>query len=93
MTLREQVFDPRKQMAFTAKTLMGDAKKSWSTTMGTLKNNFRDPEYSKNVVSLLSDYNEALEEQYVAQQGVAKLASAYIKYYGVKKTRKLLNDK
>jgi hypothetical protein len=93
MTLREQVFDPRKQMAFTAKTLMGDAKKSWSTTMGTLKNNFRDPEYSKNVVSLLSDYNEALEEQYVAQQGVAKLASSYIKYYGVKKTRKLLNDK
>jgi len=92
-SLKEQVFDPRKQMAFTAKALMGDANNKWRSTMRTLKNNFQDPEYSKDLVKLLSDYNEALEGQYMAQQGVAKLASAYIKYYGVDKTRKLLNDK
>lgn len=93
MTLKEQVFDPRKQMAFTAKALTGDAKKSWSTTLSKLKTNFQDPEYSRNLPLLLSDYNEAIEEQFMAQQGVAKLASSYLKYYGLKKTRKLLNDK
>jgi|TARA_R110001583_G_scaffold64067_2_gene186678 hypothetical protein len=93
LSLKEQVFDPKKQMAFTAKTLTGESRKKWRDTIQTLKNNFQDPEYSKDLPKLLADYNEALEEQYVTQQGLAKLASSYIKYYGVDKTRKLLNDK
>ena len=93
LTLKEQVIDPKKQMAFTARALMGDANKKWTSTIGKLKTNLRSPDYSKDILGLLSDYNEALEEQYMAQQGVADLTSSYINYYGLAKTKKLLFDK
>ena len=41
----------------------------------------------------MARYYTNIKKQYVTQQGLAKLASSYIKYYGVDKTRKLLNDK
>jgi hypothetical protein len=92
-SLKEREFDPQKQMAFAVKNLMGKSNKEWTNFNNELKNNLQDPELSVSPISLLESYKEALEENYVAQQGVSNLLSSFVKYYGVKETNKLINKK
>tara|TARA_R100000008_G_scaffold78621_1_gene59709 strand:+ start:415 stop:4152 length:3738 start_codon:yes stop_codon:yes gene_type:complete len=91
LSLKEQVFDPQKQMAFTVKTLLGESNSKFNSAKSDIRRKLQDSSLNFPVIELLEQYNEILEEQYVAQQKVADLAVAYKKYYGTNKTRELFN--
>jgi len=96
-SLKEREFDPQKQMAFTVRALLGDANKEWNTTTRNIRARLQDTSLEFDFQGLAEMYEDALQEHFVAQQGVAKLANSYKKYMdagkGDRNTRRLLNRK
>jgi hypothetical protein len=93
LSIKEREFDPKKQMGFTLKTLVGDSNRKWNKTTSDIRKRLQDTDLQFNLKGLLEKYNEALEEQYVSQQGVNQLINSYEKYYGPQAVRKLLHTK
>lgn len=95
-SLKEREFDPKKQMAFTVRALLGDANKEWNTTARNIRARLQDTSLEFDFEGLTKMYEDALQEHFVAQQGVAKLANSYKKYMdagkGDRNTRRLLNS-
>ena len=93
LSIKEREFDPQKQMAFTIKNLLGDSNKNWNRSTSDIRKRLQDTDLQFDLKGLLEKYNEALEEQYVSQQGVNQLIRSYEKYYGLSGVRNLIHRK
>ena len=73
----EKEFDPRKTFAYISRNLQKNVLEDLQKTKQEMVAKIGDPTLVYNKENLLKEYNELFEEQYVAQQGIAKLIGLY----------------
>lgn len=73
----EKEFDPRKTFAYISRNLQKNVLEDLQKTKQEMVAKIGDPTLVYSKENLLKEYNELFEEQYVAQQGIAKLIGLY----------------
>jgi len=93
--LKEQDYKPKKQIGFAVSNLMRNANGTLKSTVREIKNNLSNPNRSKNLSlrGILEDYQEAIEEQFAAQQGVFELVNDLKSFMSEDQIKKILQDK
>jgi len=93
--LKEQDYKPKKQIGFAVSNLMRNANGTLKSTVRELKNNLSNPNITKNLSlrGALKDYQEAIEEQFAAQQGVFELVNDLKSFMSEDQIKKILRDK
>jgi len=93
--LKEQDYKPKKQIGFAVSNLMRNANGTLKSTVRELKNNLSNPNVTRNLSlrGALKDYQEAIEEQFAAQQGVFELVNDLKSFMSEDQIKKILRDK
>lgn len=93
--LKEQDYKPKKQLGFAVSNLMRNANGTLKSTVRELKNNLSNPNVTKNLSlrGALKDYQEAIEEQFVAQQGIFELVNDLKSFMSEGQIKKILRDR
>jgi hypothetical protein len=93
--LKEQDYKPKKQIGFAVSNLMRNANGTLKSTAKTIKNDLSNPNQTRNLAltSIIQDYNEALEEQFAAQQGIFEMINDLKGFMTEKQIRDILSDK
>tara|TARA_Y100000401_G_scaffold64496_1_gene51341 strand:+ start:4160 stop:8617 length:4458 start_codon:yes stop_codon:yes gene_type:complete len=73
----EKEFDPKKTFAYISRSLQKNVLEDLQKTKQEMVAKIGDPTLVYNKENLLKEYNELFEEQFVAQQGIAKLIGLY----------------
>ena len=90
---RETVFNPTRQLGFAVKGLMGNANSNYNINSKAMKDRMRDTKSNFTFKGVLQLYQNSIEEQFVAQQGVHKLIQDLRKFKDDSEIRKILNKK
>ena len=90
---RETILNPKKQLGFAVKTLMGSANSNFNINSREIKKRLQDTQANFTLKGMLDLYKEALEEQYVAQQGIHKLANTLSAFTPRNEIIKMLRSK
>ena len=93
--IKEQDYKPKKQIGFAVSNLMRNANGTLKSTSRAIKNNLNNPNITRNLslTGVIKDYNEALEEQFAAQQGVFELVNDLKSFMTEKQIRTILRDR
>jgi len=93
--IKEQDYKPKKQIGFTVSNLMRNANGTLNSTVKNIKESLTNPNLNKNLSlkGIIEDYNEAIEEQFVAQQGVFELIEDLKSFMSKSQIEKILRDK
>ena len=93
--LKEQDYKPKKQIGFAVSNLMRNANGTLKSTAKSIKNDLSNPNQTRNLAltSVIQDYNEALEEQFAAQQGIFEMINDLKGFMTEKQIRDILSDK
>ena len=83
---KEKVFNPKKTMAFAISNINRNYKSDRSKFFKNLVNDLADPRTEIDTVSILQDYDEVLNQQFVAQQAFLNLYRDMEKVIGKKET-------
>ena len=77
---KEREFNPKKNLAFTSRTLMRNAKRDRADTTKTISNILTDKDIPIDFEEIGRDYDEALAEEFEAFKLVKKLVNSYRKF-------------
>ena len=93
--LKEQDYKPKKQIGFAVSNLMRNANGTLNAVSGDIKDRLSNPNNNKNLKlkNIMQDYNEAIEEQFAAQQGVFEMINDLKGFMTDAQIRKILQDK
>ena len=93
--IKEQDYKPKKQIGFAVSNLMRNANGTLKGTTRSIKNNLSNPNVTKTLKlsGIIKDYQEAIEEQFVAQQGVHELINDLKSFMTVPEIRAILRDR
>ena len=93
--LKEQDYKPKKQIGFAVSNLMRNANGTLNAVSGDIKDRLSNPNNNKNIKlkNIMQDYNEAIEEQFAAQQGVFEMINDLKGFMSDAQIRKILQDK
>lgn len=93
--LKEQDYKPKKQIGFAVSNLMRNANGTLNAVSGDIKDRLSNPNNNKNIKlkNIMQDYNEAIEEQFAAQQGVFEMINDLKGFMTDAQIRKILQDK
>ena len=93
--LKEQDYKPKKQIGFAVSNLMRNANGTLNAVSGDIKERLSNPNNNKNLKlkNIMQDYNEAIEEQFAAQQGVFEMINDLKGFMSDAQIRKILQDK
>ena len=93
--LKEQDYKPKKQIGFAVSNLMRNANGTLNAVSGDIKDRLSNPNNNKNIKlkNIIQDYNEAIEEQFAAQQGVFEMINDLKGFMTDEQIRKILQDK
>jgi len=93
--LKEQDYKPKKQIGFAVSNLMRNANGTLNAVSGDIKDRLSNPNNNKNIKlkNIMQDYNEAVEEQFAAQQGVFEMINDLKGFMTDAQIRKILQDK
>ena len=74
---------------------MRNANGTLKSTAKTIKNDLSNPNQTRNLAltNIVQDYNEALEEQFAAQQGIFEMINDLKGFMTEKQIRDILSDK
>ena len=93
--IKEQDYKPKKQIGFAVSNLMRNANGTLKGVTRNIKNNLSNPNVTRNLSlkGLAQDYQEAIEEQFAAQQGVFELVNDLKSFMTPVEIRKILRDR
>ena len=99
--IKEQDYKPKKQIGFTVSNLMRNANGTLNklySVKNIKRKKFKLIQILIKIIIfkikyIMQDYNEAIEEQFVAQQGVFELIEDFKIFYDAQKLRKNITDK
>ena len=93
--IKEQDYKPKKQIGFAVSNLMRNANGTLKGVTRNIKNNLSNPNVTRNLSlrGALKDYQEAIEEQFAAQQGVFELVNDLKSFMSEDQIKKILRDK
>jgi len=93
--LKEQDYKPKKQIGFAVSNLMRNANGTLNAVSGDIKDRLSNPNNNKNLKlkNIMQDYNEAIEQQFAAQQGVFEMINDLKGFMSDAQIRKILQDK
>ena len=93
--LKEQDFKPKKQIGFAVSSLMRNANGTLKSTVKDIKDDLSNPNMNKKIKldNIINDYNEAIQEQFAAQQGVFEMINDLKAFMTDAEIRKILQDK
>ena len=93
--LKEQDYKPKKQIGFAVSNLMRNANGTLNAVSGDIKDRLSNPNNNKNIKlkNIMQDYNEAIEQQFAAQQGVFEMINDLKGFMSDAQIRKILQDK
>ena len=88
-------YKPKKQIGFAVSNLMRNANGTLNAVSGDIKDRLSNPNNNKNIKlkNIMQDYNEAIEEQFAAQQGVFEMINDLKGFMTDAQIRKILQDK
>ena len=93
--IKEQDYKPKKQIGFAVSNLMRNANGTLKSTVKRINNDLTNPNRNQNLSlqGILEDYNEAIEEQFAAQQGVFEMINDLKGFMTESQIKKILRDK
>ncbi|NCW69720.1 MAG: hypothetical protein EBV86_14410 [Marivivens sp.] len=93
--IKEQDYKPKKQIGFAVSNLMRNANGTLKSTVKRINNDLTNPNRNQNLSlqGILEDYNEAIEEQFAAQQGVFEMINDLKGFMSESQIKKILRDK
>jgi len=91
--IKEQDYKPKKQLGFAVSNLMRNANGTVNSKSRKIKDILIDPDDNTSLNSMLKDYQEAIEEQFAAQQGVYEMVMDLKQFMSTEQVRSLLRDK
>jgi len=89
---REEYIDPRKAAGFALKNITGPAEQKWNSFKKDLSSMISDPTAAYSMENYLKDYNEALKEQFILQQGIKRLDDGLRQFMSREQVNKLMKS-
>jgi len=89
----EKEWDPVKTFAYVSRNLQKNVLKDITDTKREMLAKIGDPSLPYDSKAMLKEYNELFEEQFVAQQGIAKLIKLYSKVLPQKQLQAIIRSK
>ena len=90
---KETILNPKKQLGFAVKTLMGNANSDFNITSSTIKKRLQDTQSNFTLKGMLDLYKDSIEEQFAAQQGVYTLVKSLLEFTSKDDVKKMLKSK
>ena len=89
----EKEWNPRKTFAYISRSLQRNVLTDVAETKRDMIAKMSDPTLPYDTADMLKEYNELFAEQFVAQQGIAKLIGAYSNVLSTTELNSIIRDK
>lgn len=90
--IKEEKIDIKKYTGYALKELSQNSRENWSDFRMDLTSTLSDPTAVLNFTDMAKRYDEALQEQYVFQQGLSKLYRDITNITNKERTKKIFNN-
>ena len=87
---KETTVNPIKNVSFAAKTLLSNANRNNNITSSTIKQRLSARDANFSLQNMRKLYQEGIEEQFVAQEGIYQLYNSLLKFKSPVEAKKIL---
>ena len=87
---KETTVNPIKNVSFAAKTLLSNANRNNNITSSTIKERLSARDANFSLQNMRKLYQEGIEEQFVAQEGIYQLYNSLLKFKSPVEAKKIL---
>jgi hypothetical protein len=87
---KETIVNPIKNVSFAAKTLLSNANRNNNITSSTIKQRLSARDANFSLQNMRKLYQEGIEEQFVAQEGIYQLYNSLLKFKSPVEAKKIL---